>query len=210
MRARHREPGGAGGARAPGAQAEGRGGPHRSRRPPPCRTARASPARKFAPRGECGSSAPRFRQPFKERAPGSPPHTPAPPPPEAGTRHPSTPAPLAAPAPTAPGCHPLREDSPPTPSPVRAPARHPCTPKTWRRPLLTPTGRGSGNPASRRTPRKVQQSSGTLRGALHPPGASLEPPPAGPLLRAAFTRGICPPVACSFAHSCHKRAEDGN
>lgn len=56
---------------------------------------------------------------------------------------------------------------------------NPGTPKTWRRPFLTPTSRGSGNPASRRIPCKVQQSSGTLRGELYPPGASLEPPTRG-------------------------------
>lgn len=80
--------------------------PHSGRRQP-------SPA---SLRCKCGPSALRFRRPFKERAPGSPPPLlprPAPPLPEAwGSQRappPSTPAPWSAPPPAAPHWRPLLE-----------------------------------------------------------------------------------------------------
>lgn len=215
MRARHREPGGAGGARAPGARAEGRGGrtaPGAHRPAAPHRTAPHARAQPASLRREASAGRARHASAslLKSERPG-PPHThlhlhlrklglatpphpprwrlPLPPHPVV-TR--SRKAPLLRPAPCA------RQLTTP------APQRHVGDPSS------PPRVEGQGTQLPGAHPAKVQQSSGTQRGALHPPSASLKPPPAGPLLIATHTRGMCPPVACSFAHSCHKRAEDGN
>lgn len=86
-------------------------------------------------------------------------------------------------------------------SPVSAPSHYPGTPKTRRRSLLTHTSRGSGNPVSRRTPCKVQQSLGTLRGEPYPLGASLEPPTRGAASHSRAHTWRVPPcgmLICTF------------